>query len=387
MTESQLRGLGPALDRFLARFLYCCSYTQTFAHLKTYVKGLLSDLPRKSVEPIALASGTPVRTLQEFLKDHGWRRDEAIAVAQAYAADLLARLPDDGLGAVGIIDETAQPKKGDRTPGVQRQWCGRLGKVENCVVTVHLGVKKGRFRALLGGQLFLPQRWSLDRDRRRAAGIPDGVVYRPKWRIALEEVDTALGNGVRLDWLTFDEEYGKAPEFLAGLDERDLRFVGEAPRSLACRLAGAGGRPAGGEESSPADLVLVRALAGRAVAVRVPRQDLADEVWQAAEVPAWLRLGKGWSARPYRLLLAYNARTGELKYLVSNAPAEVGLEVLVRVGFCRAAVEQCFEAQKGELGFGHYEGRNYTGLLRHLALCCLAGLFAAERTAAAQKRG
>ena len=159
------------------------------------------------------------------------------------------------------------------------------------------------------------------------------------------------------------------------------------PRSLACRLAGAGGPPAAGDESSPADLVLVQALAGRAVAVRVPRQDLADEVWQAAELPAWLRLGKGWSARPYRLLLAHNARTGETKRFVSNAPGEVGLEVLVRVAFCRAAVEQCFEAQKGELGFGHYEGRNYTGLLRHLALCCLAGLFAAERAAAAQKRG
>src|SRR5438270_607174 len=184
MTECQLRGLGPALDRFLARFLYCCDYTQTFAHLKTYVRGLLSDLPRKSVEPIALASGTPVRTMQEFLRDHGWRRGEVVGTAQAYAAALLARLPADGLGAVGVIDETAQPKKGTKTPGVHRQWCGRLGKVENCVVTVHPGVKKGRFRALLGGQLFLPREWSLDRDRCREAGLPDGVVHRPKWRLA-----------------------------------------------------------------------------------------------------------------------------------------------------------------------------------------------------------
>ena len=325
--------------------------------------------------------------MQEFLRDHGWRRGEVVGTAQAYAAALLARLPDDGLGAVGVIDETAQPKKGTKTPGVQRQWCGRLGKVENCVVTVHLGVKKGRFRALLGGQLFLPREWSLDRDRCREAGIPDGVVHRPKWRIALEEVDAALGNGVKLDWLTFDEEYGKAPEFLAGLDGRGLRFAGEVPRSLACRPAGAGGRPAAGDDSSPAEVVLVQALAGQAVAVRVPRQDLADEVWQAAEAAVWLRRGEGWSGRPYRLFVAYNARTGEVKYFISNAPGEVGLAVLVRVGFARAAVEQCFEVQKGELGFGHYEGRDYTGLMRHVALCCLAGLFAAERTAGAQKRG
>ena len=388
MTESQLRALGPALDRFLDRFLFCCDYTQTFGHLKTYVKGLLSDLPRKSAEPIALASGTPPRTLQEFLKDHAWDRRQVAGGARAYAASLLPGLPDDGLGTVGLIDETATPKKGDKTPGVQRQWCGRLGKVENCTVTVHLGVRKGPFRALLGGQLFLPEEWSADRDRCREAGIPDDVVHRPKWRVALGEVDAALGDGLGLDWLAFDAEYGKAPEFLAGLDERGLRFVGEVPRSLACRLAAGGGPPpAAGDESSPADVVLVEALAGQAVAVRVPRQDLADEVWQAAEVPVWVRRGKGWSERPYRLFLAHNARTGETKYFISNAPGEVDLAVLVRVAFARAAVEQCFEAQKGELGFGHYEGRNYTGLMRHLALCCLAGLFAAERTAAAQKRG
>src|SRR5262249_57092455 len=111
----------------------------------------------------------------------------------------------------------------------------------------------------------------------------------------------------------------------------------------------------------------------------------ADEVWQAAELPVWVRSDRSWLGRTYRLILAYNARSGEMKYFLSNAAAEVELAVVVRAAFRRSAVEQCFEVQKGELGFGHYEGRNYRGMLRHLALCCTAGLFAAERTASGQQ--
>jgi SRSO17 transposase len=393
MTEQQIEALGPALDDFLQGFLYCCAYTQTFEHLETYCRGLLSDLPRKSVEPIALASGTPVRSLQEFLKDHAWSYQKAASLAQAYARDLLPTLPDDpfGLGVIGIIDETAQPKKGRMTPGVQRQWCGRLGKVESCVVTVHLAVSRGRFRCLLSGDLFLPEAWSDDRPRCRQAGIPDEVAYRPKTRIALEQLDRARDNGLSLDWLTFDEGYGKCPAFLAELDRRGQLFVGEVPPRLACRADVEGGhngqRPDRLDPSGPAEQVAVALLAGKASAVRVANQDAADEVWQAARMKVWLRQEKEYSQRAYWLIGAYNARTKELKYFASNAPAEEDLEVLVRVAFRRAAVEQALEVQKGEVGFGHYEGRNYTGLLRHLTLCLLAGLFASEQAARAQKGG
>jgi SRSO17 transposase len=235
MTEAQLRALGPALSAYLDRYLFCCGYTQTFAHLNTYVRGLLSDLQRKTCEPIALKAGTPVRSLQEFLRDHLWDFAAVRQRHQQHAAELL-RQPDEpkGLGTVGLIDETSAAKKGDKTPGVQRQHLGCLGKIDNGIVTVHLGVCRGRYKCLIDADLFLPQEWSDDRPRCRQAGIPDAVVYRPKWQIALEQVDRARGNGVQLDWLTFDEGYGKSPGFLRGLDERKLPFVGEVPRSLSC---------------------------------------------------------------------------------------------------------------------------------------------------------
>src|SRR5437588_3740187 len=119
MTEQQLHALEPALAGFLRRFLFCCAYTQTFGHLGTYVRGLLADLPRKSVEPIALQAGTPVRTLQEFLKDHDWDADQVRDLLQQHLAGVLAGLPADGLGTVGLVDETSSRKHGAKTPGVQ----------------------------------------------------------------------------------------------------------------------------------------------------------------------------------------------------------------------------------------------------------------------------
>src|SRR5205085_1539557 len=103
MTEQQLDGLGPALDDFLRPYLFCCGYTQTFAHMHTYCRGLLSDLERKTCEPIALASGCAVRTLQEFLRDHLWQHQEVTQQLQRHVGTRLSGLPDDGLGNVGLV--------------------------------------------------------------------------------------------------------------------------------------------------------------------------------------------------------------------------------------------------------------------------------------------
>jgi SRSO17 transposase len=384
MTEQQLRALGPALSRFLDDYLFCCGYTQSFAHLSTYVRGLLSDLPRKSVEPIALQAGTPVRTLQEFLKDHLWDFAAVRDQLQRHAATLLPSLPADDLGTVGLVDETSAVKQGTKTPGVKRQYLGCVGKVENGIVTVHLGICQGTYKVLLDADLYLPEDWAANRPRCRAAGIPEDVVYRPKWRIALEQLDRARANGVRLDWLTFDEEYGKRPGFVAGLDERQLRFVGEVPRSFSCLAAHRSGRPPGAQVKGRAAEDVVRGCtAFRSQSwqvLRLARQTLPDQVWRVKAARVWLSSGAGWSQGTYWLIWASNDATGEEKFFLSKAPADAAVELLVRVAFRRAGIEHSFRVCKSELGFTHFEGRNYTALLRHLSLCLLALAFVAEHT-------
>src|SRR3974377_1910882 len=184
MTPEQIRDLGPALGRFMERFLFCCGDTRTFEHLGTYCRGLLSELARKSVEPIALAAGVAVRTLQEFLRDHVWDQNEVRNLLQQHVAAELSQQPGDDLGTVGIVDESGNPKKGTKTPGVQRQWWGASGKKDNCIVTVHLGVARGRYKTLVDADLFLPESWSEDRPRCRACGLPTDLGHRPTWRIA-----------------------------------------------------------------------------------------------------------------------------------------------------------------------------------------------------------
>ena len=384
MTETEVLALGPALADYLDDYLFCCRYTQTFGHLGTYVRGLLSDLPRKTCEPIALKAGTPVRTLQEFLRDHDWSFEQARDRLQGRVATGLTRQAKDDLGNVGLVDETSVAKSGHKTPGVARQYLGCLGKVDNGIVTVHLGVCAGTFKTLLDADLYLPKEWDEDRPRCRRAGIPDTVVYRPKWQIALEQWDRAKNNGIKLDWLTFDEGYGSCPGFVAGLDQRQQRFVGEVPRSLSCLVARSEDRcPAAQVKGRKAEEVVHECAAFRSQAwqvVRLTRQSQEDQVWRVKTARVWLHSATGWSPGCYRLLWASNDKTGEEKFFLSNAPADASVEVLLRVAFRRWNVEHCFRTLKSELGFAHFEGQRYVALMRHLTLCLLTLGFVAEHT-------
>jgi len=385
MTPEQVAALGPAFASYLRGFEDCFVQDRTREHLHTYCRGLLSDLPRKSIEPIALAAGTAVRTLQEFLRDHVWDQDRMRDRLQQRLTQRPPPATADDLGCVGLIDETSQVKKGTKTPGVQRQWCGSVGKLENCIVTVHLGIVWGRFKTLLDADLFLPQAWSQDRDRCRAAGIPDGVVYRPKWRIALEQLDRSQANGLHLDWLTFDEYYGSKPAFLADLDTRaGLSYVGEVPRNFRCLTQRPKGPlPPGGWKGKRVDnLARFSAALNQQQwqGVTLARLTLADQEWAVRAGPVYLLRGGQATQRSYWLIVARNRVTGEVKYLVSNAPAETPLEKLLRVAFRRWNVEHTFRVSKSEIGFGHFEGRSHVALLRHLILCLLVLGFVVEHT-------
>ena len=225
MDATEFRQLQPMLARFLQDFADCFSKKRTRAHLKTYVNGQLSDLERKSVEPIADAAGVPVRTLQEYLSQHRWNED----LLRDRLQQRVARTRPSN-HSVGLIDETSFRKQGKKTPGVQHQYCGNIRKQDNCVVTVHLGYAVDDFHCLLDGELFLPESWSKDRARCKEAGIPEDMIYRAKSDIALELYDRTVNNGVRFAWLTFDEWYGGKPAFLRGLRTRRQHYVGEVPK-------------------------------------------------------------------------------------------------------------------------------------------------------------
>ena len=379
MTTEQIEDLGPAFTNYLQQFDLCCDYPQTFRLLGVYCHGLLSDLERKSAEPIALASGVAVRTLQESLRDHLWSFQQAQDVLRRDVIATLAEVPADESGTVGIVDETSVVKKGTKTPGVQRQWCGAVGKMENGIVTVHLGVARGRYKTLIDSDLFLPASWASDRARCREAAIPDEMGHRPKWRIALTQIVNAMLAGLRMDWLTFDEGYGGKPGFLDGLDLLGLSYTGEVPCNFSCFSS----QPEEGQSGHRADDLARHSPLFHQQPwqeVTLPRQTLGEQTWKARMADVYVRRDDGGVARR-SLIVARHEPSGEVKYFISGG-RQASLQQRLGVGFTRYNVEHGFRVSKSELGFSHFEGRSYVGLMRHMTLCSVVLGFVAKQAAA-----
>jgi SRSO17 transposase len=394
MDAKQIRKLKPQLSAFLRRFGDCFSRCDTAEYLSIYVEGQLSNLSEKSCEPIALAAGIPPRNLQQFLSSFKWNEDRARQRVQ----ELVMR-DHSGPNSIGVFDETSDVKKGDKTPGVQRQWCGTVGKTENCIVTVHLAYAQGDFHCLLDGDLYLPESWADERERCRAAGIPDGVAYRPKWQIALDIYDRATNNNVAFDWVTFDEGYGSKPDFLRGLHSRRQHFVGEVPRTLVGwaneprvttrPFRGARGRGrktprlvAGSPSAIGVANMLKYSPALRDAAwerYRIKDGDKGPLVWEAKQTMITVKDESGLPGMRLHLVVARNVLDlDEIKYFVSNAPEDTSVQTILLVAFSRWRVERCFEDQKQEVGLDKWEGRNWLGLMRHLILTSVSYLFLAK---------
>lgn len=396
MDAQEIRRLKPELTRYLDRFAGCFSRKDTRAHLPVYVGGQLSDLPRKSVEPIALAAGRPVRTLQEFLSQLCWDEDAVRRCLQ----EMVAKEHADQ-HSIGVIDETSDVKKGSKTPGVQRQWCGSAGKTENCIVTVHLAYAAGDFHCLLDGELFLPESWGADRDRCREAGIPEEMTYRPKWKIALEQYDRARSHGVCFQWLTFDEGYGAKGPFLRALDERGQKYVAEVPvfmtgwlsePKVTSRRRQRTGRPCNIPrltKDSPRPQRIDELLTAHPTLrdqpwerYRVKDGEKGPMVWEVKHAMLIRPNKNRLPAERVHLLVARNVLDEkEVKFFLSNAPQETPVATLLLVAFSRWRVERCFQDQKQDLGLDAWEGRRYLGLKRHLILSSVSYLFLAKTRA------
>ena len=388
MTEEQIVGLGPALRAHLGTFRRYLGDGSIQKHIDGYCRGLLSNLPRKSVEPMALAAGAGVRSLQLLLTQHDWDEAGLRDAMQRHIAERHLPAPGedrvDPVGVVAWIDETGVAKKGDKTPGVQRQYCGSTGKIENCVVSVHLAIGYGPFSALLDSDLYVPKGWIDQEQRCREAGIPKDLPFRSKPQIALEQVKRALGNGLRFDWIGFDEGYGGKPWFLRALEGLGQMFVGEVPKTFRCFSAPPRyqslQRPYVAKEAQ--NLVKHgKAFRGKGwKKYRIRHKTIPDSIWEAKAGRVFMSVEGECHDRESWLIVARNRRTGEVKYFISNAPARTSLKRLLEAAFSRWGIEHVFRVAKSEIGLGHYEGRRWRGLMRHMMLCQLTLLFVAEQT-------
>jgi SRSO17 transposase len=393
MDAFEIEQVGRGIEGFLAQFSDCFGRCDTESYLAVYVRGQNSNLQRKSVEPMALEGGVPPRSLQAFLSLLQWNEELVVDRVQ----QIVMRDHADPF-ALGTVDETGCPKKGKHTATVQHQWCGRTGKVDNCVTSVHLGYTAGAFHCLLDSDLFLPKSWANDPARRKAAGIPEDAVHRTKPEIALDQIRRALANGVRVAAWTFDEHYGQSYKFLDGLDALGQTYVAEVPSDfygwavypkLVYRLTSqemhrggrkrpvprlAGGAPKASQVSnllrhSPAFLDQLW------TAIHLKEGEKGPIVREVKAIRFWMQR-EGLPTRAHWLIVARNPEEpDEIKFFVSNAPAGTPIEWLIYVGHSRWSIEQCFQENKGELGFDHFEVRGWKAIHRHMYLTQVSHLY------------
>lgn len=392
MTLDDIKSLGPELSRYVEGFRHYMGQSRIQPYFSIYVRGQLGPLERKSIEPMADAAGESPRTLQKFLGEHEWDEEGVKDCIQRK----VARRSQGGPETIGQVDETTFAKRGDHTAGVQRQYCGSTGKIDNCVVTINLGYAEPDFHALLDSELYLPKSWHEDRPRCREAGIPDELVYRPYHDIALSQIRRAKENAVRFDWMTADERYGMAQAFLVGLETLGQPYVVEVPRDVAgwtvCpkvlseppKEPSPTGRPLTyprlpphAQKPKPVEVLFERDRRFRSqggVPFRVQDTHKGPLVWDV-KATSFYQHRDGLPSPALQLLVARNVQSAQIKYFLAYNPHGAPLETLVRVAFSRWAIERCFQDYKGEIGLDHFEVRHYRSLNRHLILSLVSGFF------------
>jgi SRSO17 transposase len=353
-----------------------------------YLKGLILPGERKSIEPMAarVAPGD-TQQLHHFVSTSPWAT-APLEEELVKAADRLV----GGADAVLVVDDTALVKQGRHSVGVKRQYCGQLGKRANCQSLVSLTLAQAELPVCVALRLFLPADWCADARRRAATAVPEAIGYRPKWTIALGEIDRVLASGARLGCVLADAEYGKAAEFRHGLSERNLLWaVGILPTQkvypVDVTLTHPARKPTGRPRKHPvpsaasteaAELIEARSDAFRTISWRTGTKGPLKAAFAALRV----RVADGPVAgRAQHLpgeeawLVGEHRPTGERKYYLANHPADTALETLAALIKARWVCEQMHQQMKDELGLDHFEGRSWRGLHHHTLLCQLAFAF------------
>lgn len=380
MTNQSIEKIEGQLRGFVERFGKELGRSERRHWCGVYLRGLLLEGERKSIEPMAgRLEGGNEQALQQFINQSPW---EAEDVAMKLCDELVGELKIRQ--AVLVLDDTSLPKKGLHSVGVARQYCGALGKVANCqsLVSWHVVGKKEHFPAL--GRLYLPKEWTQDVPRMRRAGVSrEHQGFQEKWKIALDLLERVKG---RIDYraLVFDAGYGEIGPFLCELEKRGEPYVAQVPRSQCYWPADVAvvskpnstGRPRRYPCVANKEIRPLNAFAwGKQIKnwrrLRLPTrkktqiQATALRV-RAVDHKAYYRQG------PERWLFIEKLPDGAMKYYVSNLPPSTSLKELIELAHQRWKVEQGYQQLKEELGLDHFEGRSWRGLHHHLVLCFMA---------------
>jgi SRSO17 transposase len=361
------------LTRFVQRYLPCFYRDEHRQHAQIILEGKLTGLQRKTTEPIAIEADRKRRPLQHFVGAGGWQDDVVLAELRRHVGEELGEA--DG---VLVLDPSAFPKKGTESCGVARQWCGRLGKVDNCQVGVFLAYVASGGKALVDGRLFLPQDRAADRPHRRKTYVPKELAFAEKWRIGLELVRTS-GQELPHGWVVGDDDFGRVTEFRAALRQDQERYVLDVPCDTLVRDLSARRPPSrpGGKPLWPlwerVDQWAARQPRKRWKKIRrTGGENGPREVW-AIQQRVQTKDADGRVGASERLVVVKECgRSPQVWYTLSNALSEVPLAPVVVAHGDRHGVEELFEEGNQEVGLSHYEVRSWTGWHHHMTLSLLA---------------
>jgi SRSO17 transposase len=309
--------------------------------------------------------------MQRLLTSARWDADGLRDDLRAY---VIEHLGDPG--GVLVVDETGFLKKGNKSAGVQRQYSGTAGRIENCQVGVFLTYASGRGRALVDRELYLPKEWVGDAARRAEAHVPEQASFQTKPQLAQQMLARAVEAGVPAGWVTADEVYGGDGRLRAFLEDHDLAYVLAVKTTQPLWAA---------SEHGPAEVPARQLVAG--LPARAWRRLSAGDGAKGPRVYDWARVAlvrPGWPGRGFWLLARRRLTDGELAFYACFGPARTSLAELVRVAGVRWAVEECFQAAKDQVGLDHYQVRRWDAWYRHVTLVLVAQAFlAAVRAQAA----
>jgi SRSO17 transposase len=372
IAASAVRACGAQLEKFITRYLPCFYRAEQRQHADTILRGKLTGLERKTTEPVATQAGQPRRPLQLFVGAGGW---EDRAVLDELHQHVREELGDpDG---VFILDPSSFPKKGTASCGVARQWCGRLGKVDNCQVGVFLAYATPRGTATLESRLYLPAEWAADPGRREETHVPEAVIFQERWRIGLDMLDRARAI-VPGNWVVGDDELGRCSALRADLRLRRLQYLLDVPCNTLVRDPSERRPPSqpGGKPRLPeferVDRWVARQPSGRWRKVKVRDGEKGPLVVSVLLATVQTKDEDGCAGPSERLaVLCSSADAPQTWYTLSNARQAKRAE-LARVHGFRHRIEEQFAQGNGEVGLDHYEVRSWVGWHHHMTLSLLA---------------